>query len=523
VGAAARVEVPIYDNAELRQAQAAYASMLELARGDCALFNELVLRDEESGDPIEMLPVHYEWHENADSGRNMVLWAYPESGKSQQFSIGRVLWLLGRNPRLRIAILAAAERQVKKIIAALRRHIESNKTLHLIFPELRRGDLWTDSAISVARPGIIKDPSVQAVSPNGAVQGARLDLVIIDDVLVEENTRTAYQRKKIGTWIRASAFSRLSKKSQVIMLANAFHPDDFAHELARSGWLSKKYPVLDEHGNSNSPTRWPMSRIEKVRDEELGPTEFARMMLCQARADEDARFQKKWIDACKKRGLGYSLFKSLREAVDFIGDDYWQRKGLEWAWGTPDPFPPGFCVFTGVDLGVSKKDAADPTVLFTFLLWPDGTRQILDVRRGRWQSPQIIRNVVDVWRRYGTMFFVENNAAQQYLVEWLAEDYPNIVVRGFRTGVNKHNRAYGVESIASELERAKWLVPCGVRAVNGQLQLVMAPVLQIWEQELLYYSPDGHTGDCLMAQWIGREAARAWNGVRRTAEVRVVG
>jgi len=516
---------PTYDRAaEVKQAQAAYASLLELAREDCALFCELTLKDEETGDPIEMLPMHYEWHGTADTGRNMVIWAFPESGKSQQFSVGRVLWLLGRNPRLRIAILAAAEKQVKKIIASLRRHIETNATLHHIFPDLRRGVMWTDHAITIARPGIIKDPSVQAVSPNGAVQGARLDVVIIDDVLVEENTRTAYQRNKTGTWIRASVFSRLSKRSQVIVLANAFHPDDFAHELARQGWLAKKYPVMDAAGNLASPQRWPKERINKVRTEEYGPTEFARMMMCEAHADEDARFQQAWIDKCKQRGLGYPMFKSLRDFVHWIGPEYWRRKGLSWDLRPKSfRFAPGFRTFTGIDLGVSKQDSADHTVLFTFLLWPDQTRQLLNIRRGRWKSPEIIAQVVDVWTRYRSWMFVENNSAQQYLLEWLAEDYPEILVRGFRTGMNKHSRAYGVESLAGELEAASWLIPCELGVVNGETQLVTEPNVQVWEQETRYYSPDGHTGDCLMAQWIGREAARAYAAKHRGGEVRVLG
>ncbi len=502
----------------MQQAEAAYESLIALAREDCALFCEMVLRDEETGLPIEMTAMHNEWHRVAATGRNMVLWAFPESGKSQQLSIGRVLWLLGRNPRLRIAILAASERQAKKLIASLRRHIENNAVLRQIFPDLQRGDLWTDSAISVRRPGIIKDPSVQAISPSGAIQGARINVLIIDDVLVEENTRTAYQRDKIATWIRVSAFSRLSKKSQVVFLANAFHPDDLAHQLARLGWWAKKYPVLDEQGKSTYPARWPMDRIERARSEELGPTEFARMMLCQARADEDARFQAAWIDKCKLRGRGYPMPQSLEKFVKWMGPFFWRRHNIEWQFTPKLRFPPGFIVLTGVDLGVSQRDAADPSVLFTILVWPDGSRQVLNVRRGKWQSPQIIKNVLEVHEAYGSVFLVENNAAQEYLVQWLSLEHPEIKVRGFRTGKNKRDLAFGVESIAGELEDGKWVIPSDD---DGTVH----PNVRVWEQEMLYYAPDGHTGDCLMAAWIAREGARAYHAMKQgtAATVRVLG
>lgn len=503
----------------VKEAQAAFASLCALARQDCALFCELVLSDEETGQPIEMSEMHEEWHRVADSGQNMIVWAFPESGKSQQFSIGRVLWMLGRNPRLRIAILAAAERQVKKLIASLRRHIESNPILHQIFPELRRGELWTDHAITVARPGIIKDPSVQAISPNGAIQGARINVLIIDDVLVEDNTRTAYQRTKTNVWIRASAFSRLTRNSQIIVLANAFHPDDLAHELAREGWWAKKYAVLDARGEPTYPARWPKERIESTKLE-LGPTEFARMMMCQARSDEDARFQAAWIDACKLRGRGYPFFKDLEELVAWVGDAYWKKRGIVWQFDQhPFRFPPGFAVITSADLGVSGRDAADPSVLFTILVWPDGTRQVLEVQRGRWQAPEIIRRIVDTHQRFRGAVFVESNAAQDYLIQWLSQDHPEILVRGFRTGTNKRSRAFGVESIAGELEGRLWLIPSNE---DGSVH----PNIRVWEQEMLYYSADGHTGDVLMSAWIAREAARAYQNGRAQgsrAEVRVVG
>ena len=40
-----------------------------------------------------------------------------------------------------------------------------------------------------------------------------------------------------------------------------------------------------------------------------------------------------------------------------------------------------------------------------------------------------------------------------------------------------------------------------------------------WIQEMLYYDPEAHTGDRLMASWFAREAARGFErGIQRTLD-----
>lgn len=435
--------------------------------------------------------------------------SYTVTHNSQQLAIGRSLWLLGKNPRYRVAILAAAEKQAKKLIDSLRKHIESNEVLHQIFPQLKRGDLWQDNAITVERTGIIKDPSVQVVSPGGKVQGARIDVLVIDDVLVEDNTRTAYLREKTATWIRTSAFSRMSRRGQIIMLANAFHPDDFAHVLAKEGgFWSKKYPVLLPDGTSAWPERWPMERINQKRTADgMGPTEFGRMYMCEPRNDGDARFKGEWIELCKAKGEGWPLFRDLKSFIEFVGPEYWMKAGILWGdiksltWRN---LPPGFLTVTGVDLGVSRKDSADPTVVFTILVWPDGTRHPLNIQRGKFSSPEIMQQVVDAHTRFHSICIVEDNGAQDYLLQGLRQDYPDMPVRGFRTGRNKH-QAYGVESVGGEMSEGRWLIPSS----DGKTD----PVISVWLTEMLYYTAKGHTGDALMASWFAREGARAFHSV----------
>lgn len=467
-----------YRNIAVAQASQRYAATIPIAREDCATFNALALRDEETGDPITNAPFHEEWHDVADAGGNMVLWAHPESGKTQQFAIGRVIWQLGRDPRKRFAILSATLNQGKDIISAIQGHILNNPVVHDCFPHLRPGGMWAANAITVERPYGIKDPSVQAFGTDqGSIQGKRLDGLICDDALTEDNTRTPYQRDKLDKWVRSSAFSRLTKNAQVMFLANAWHPDDMAHRLAKQGWWNKRYPVLDANGAPTWTDRWPLHRIEKARTELYGPLEFARQMLCQARDESSARFKAEWVERCKERGKGKSLAFALRVV------------------------PQGFRVYTGVDLGVSQRAGSDLTVFFTICVHPDGSREVLDITSGRLTGPQIIQQIVDIHHRYNSIVIVENVAAQDYILQF-ARQMTNVPVKPLTTsGSRKWNVDFGVESLAVELANGKWIIPC---ADDGTVH----PEVDAWISEMLYYDPTTHTGDRLMAAWFAREGSR---------------
>jgi hypothetical protein len=486
------------------QAQLAWAAMLRLARRDCPAFCEMVLRDEETGNHIQVKPFQAAWHYAIERYRNVVIWAFPESGKTQQLAIARVLWLLGKDQRRRYAVLSATQSQAKKIIRTAQQHIIENQILHQVFPDLRRGTLWTDVSLEVERPGGIKDPSLQAYSPEGGtIQGARLDGLIIDDVLTENNTRTNYQRDKIEEWIRASAFPRLAKGAWVCLLTNAWHPKDMAHNLERQGWHSMRFPVLDQDGKLAWPERWPLDRIEHVRTQVLGPIEFSRQMLCQPRDESTARFQRSWIEQCLALGEGFATYSSLQDIAErdpeFAAEMSLTEELLEMG-----GMPAGFMTITGVDLAISARPGSGKSALFTLLLWPNGMRQVLEVQAGRWSGPEIIDRVVSVNERFRSTVVVENNAAQDFLVQWVRERAPGMRVRAFTTGRNKLSPEYGVESLAAEMAASRWLIPCEVGSRR------VARGVADWIDDMLAYDPQGHTGDRLMASWIAREAARMY-------------
>lgn len=405
---------------------------------------------------------------------------YVTTHNTQLISIGYLIWLLGKNPRGRYAILAATSSQGERAILAIQEHITNNPVVAAVFPNLRRGPIWSSSQMTVLRPEHgIAGPSIQAFGVDqGSIQGRRLDGIIIDDILTETNTRTAHQRARIDRYVRSSAFSRLGEDGFAIFLANAWHPQDMAHELEREGWVARRYPIVDEDtGQCIWPTKFPPSRLEEIKAT-LGPLEYARQMLCRPRDDSTSRFKRAWIEGCLERGRGR------------------MRRDFGIAVATKDTE-----AYTGVDLGVGQSAQHDLTSIFTFLLHPNEDRELVRLEAGRWSGPEIVRKVIETHTRFQSMVFVEDNAAQDYIRQF-ATAQTAIPVRGLTTtSKRKHSVQFGVESIATELYNRKWILPCSAQGVPDE---EVGNLIQ----EMLYYDPAGHTGDRLMSMWIAREGMR---------------
>lgn len=457
----------------IRKARAARALAARRAREDVNAFCEFVLKDELTGQPIVQAPMHIAWQRLLDEHDRLMLWAHVEAGKTQQIAVGRTLYEMGHNTSLRWLVLGNTKDGGRKISNLLRSYIEKSDELHEVFPKLVPHEPWGEYAFSVRRGAPAKDPTVQTAGVHGNIQGGRLDRVLGDDLLDYENTLTQTARRDlIGWW--PTVTGRLSSRARVRILGNAFHPEDLYHWLGRQdGWEAYRYPV-HVNGVPRWPERWPWERIEQ-RARELGPIEAQRQLMCEARDDSTARFPKRAIELALHLGEG----KQLCSALTVV--------------------PPGYKTYTGVDLAVQQKDSSDTTCIFTIAVSPYGTRSVLAIDRGKWPGPEIVKRIIDAHRRFQSIIWVENNAAQDFIRQWVnaSEAVP---INGFTTGRNKAHPEFGVEHIATEMANGKWEIPNNGGRCHHEVQR--------WIDEMLYYDPAAHTGDALMACWFAREGAR---------------
>ena len=318
---------------------------------------------------------------------------------------------------------------------------------------------------------------MRAVGVHGDLTGARVDRLIVDDVLDPENCESDAGRKKLSAWYKAVAVGRLTKRARILVVGTAYHPKDLLHELSRlPGWKWFRFPVINKDGQSLWPDRWPAQRIEHKKAE-LGPAEFARQLLCKARDDGESRFKQEWIDLALRAGDGLTFLDQVE----------------------PEDLEEGSMLFTGVDLAVQRMKRSDETVFFTFLEDKKGRRRVIDITAGKYTGPEIIAKIIQIHDRYRSIIVVENVGSQQYLVQFATEN-SNIPIVPFTTGKQKHDPIFGVEGMAIELFNSKWVFP----NIGGR----MHPELDKLITEMLFYTPSKHTGDRLMASYFAREKAR---------------
>lgn len=432
---------------------------------------------------------HEEWHRFFDENEIAVLFAPVEHAKTQQIAIGRALWAIGRNPELTMAIVSDTEKQALKIANAIKRHIVANPRVARVFPALRPSPLetdpWTGASFTVARTNLAaKDPTVQVVGVGGAINGARLDVVILDDALDMRNTANEPQIEKVLEWIDSTLFTRIRDGGVLWWIGTPWKTIDPMHQVGdRAGVACARYSAVLNHDEQDParwiplwPEEWSAARLAKVYARTT-PIVFARKYLCRVRSDENSRFAEIWIKAAKDRGRGFELEPRAPVVDGQIA-----------------------ACFTGVDLGVGKK-AKNGRTAFVTLARHGRFARVVSVKSGHFRAPEILQILRDETFRFRSFAYVENNAAQDFLLQFAVEGADPLPVVGWTTGANKHDEQFGVEALAVEYRNGVYILPSGE---DGQCD----PEVEALANDFLFYDPAVHTPDRIMAFWLARQAMR---------------
>lgn len=495
-----------------------FAEQADAASKDPKAFFEFVVKHETTGADLKCEPHQRVIFDFVMAHRHCVV-RLPV-GTSKTFSMGALtLYLLGQDLTGRGAVVSSTQGQAMKPLAMVRDTIESSQRLRMVFPKLRKSlrktDEWTQSEITVDRPPGIRDASLVAVGIDGAIAGARLSWIIVDDILDRENTSSPAGLKKVHDWFDSSVLSRIDPGIGRIVVTNTpWDPEDLTYRLEAAGWPTltmdvtgnitlKNCPEWDSddivpsarpgevyrlaaHGEPRNErgevceetvplwaARYGWAEIEGLKGDHL-LHRFNQLYMCICRSDETAKCKIEWVETCKANGRGLGLCAS------------YTGSGL---------------TITGVDLAVGKGAQYDNTALFTFEQLEDGHRRILDAEFGQWDAPTIVDKVISKHQRFRSLVMVENNAAQDYLRQFVLKKNASVPIKAHTTGRGKSHPEYGIEGIFLEMRNGAWIIPCGP---TGKLH----PAVEKWVAECLYYNPDGHPGDVLMASWLAVELAR---------------
>ena len=442
----------------------------------------------------------------------------PEHAKSTVLTINYVTYRLSVDPNVRIIIVSKTQGMARKFLSAIKTRLSHPNWTKMQVSFGPNGGYKADSPtwsadmiyLGAGRDSGEKDPTVQALGFGSQIYGARADLIILDDVVMNAN---AHEWEKQIEWLQKEVITRLGRHGKLLIVGTRVAPIDL-YKMIRDPdqWTGGKSPftymampsVLEfDEDPKKWKTLWPWTdRAEGEQDEPNeqglypkwdGPSLFTRrsevapsvwaMVYQQEDVQSDSIFSPTIVAGCvngmRKRGPlkkdtpGHP--KNVDSTYTIIGFD---------------PAVTGRSAFVAVSYNRS-----------------DGKIYVLDCVNMVDPTPQKENALIKEWveRFKPQEFRVEINAHQKYyamdteLRDYLASY--GCQLNSHFTGKNKWDVGFGVASMASLFGSAK----------DGRFQdnnLIEFPSnegsegLKSLIQQLIIWKPDTkNPTDCVMALW----------------------
>lgn len=209
------------------------------------------------------------WIQEQDKEYKLILW--PRDHGKSRYAAFYTVWRLVRDPSLSIIYASATSSLAEKMLEFIKTKILESKKFQSYFPnmineETGRRAMWTQSKIIVDHPMRTlhgsSDPTYVTVGVGGNLTGNHGALVVLDDVVVYNNTVLEGEtgRQKVNNWVGMLA-SILSAENDCLVVGTRYHPDD-----AYSMMIEAEYEIFDEETGEMMHTV-PMYRVNQANVE----------------------------------------------------------------------------------------------------------------------------------------------------------------------------------------------------------------------------------------------------------------
>lgn len=327
------------------------------------------------------------WHIDAIAWQLMRVWrgectrliinVPPRSAKSICVTIGYTAWVMGHDPRKRIMAISYANELSLKHAADFRSVVTSG-WYRALFPGFtikanRKNEIETSER-----------GSRFAGSIGGSVLGRGADLIVIDDPINGlDAVLSAAERRRVTEFYDATLYSRLNDRinGAIIIVMQRLHQDDLVgHVLDKEPWEVLSIPAIAMEDATYRIGEGPGAVYRRRAGEVLHP----------------GREPIAWLNAAK-RNLGTLNFSAQYQQNPLPAEGNAIKRGWIRSY---DRTPVGF------DLVVASWDTA--STLAETSDWSVGTvwgaqgqhYYLLDVIRGRWESPELRRQMIAVAQQY---------------------------------------------------------------------------------------------------------------------------
>lgn len=360
-------------------------------------------------------------------------------GKSTALTVVRVIYELVRNPEIRILIASNTQIQAEVFLREIKQHLESNQAFIDVFGNLV-GAKWDTKEINVAtRKGFAKESNVTCLGVGGGIIGRHYDLIIGDDLVDEENSRTDVQREKFKIWFYKVLDPTLEPGGREYMHGTRYYPNDHYEHIINSA--STKDADGNQVPKENPSTEdFKFISFPAIVDEKEDITIWPEKMTME------------WLMA-KRRTMGRAIFDSqYMNSTKAMEGKIFQYNNIRY-YDTP---PDQLVIIQGVDLAISEKETADYFSIVTVAKDEYNRIYLLDVFKERMSFLAQFRTIVAKWQQFRALrVFIEANAYQMAQVHMLAakSDVPVVPIITLK---DKVTRAW---HLAAKFEAAQVFFP----------------------------------------------------------------
>lgn len=171
----------------------------------------------------------------------LIIMAFRGVGKSFVTS-AFVLWLLYRNPQLKILVVSASKERADSFTTFTRRLIDEVPILYFLKPKPGTRDSRLSFDVGPATSD--QSPSVKSVGINGQITGSRADVIIADDIEVLNNSATHGARESLGEKVKEfDAVLKPLKSARIIYLGTPQCEMSLYNVLGERGYERRIWPA----------------------------------------------------------------------------------------------------------------------------------------------------------------------------------------------------------------------------------------------------------------------------------------
>jgi predicted phage terminase large subunit-like protein len=246
----------------------------------------------------EAKPFHLEMMRFQSAAKDTCLALAPRGfGKSIILTIVRTVFEIIRNPNIRILIASNTQLQSEIFLREIKFHLEHNVRVLEYFGCFASDDKWDNREIIVGpRTSSAKESTVSCVGVGGAVASRHYDLIIADDLVDEENSRTELQREKVKTWYYKTLGPCLEPDGRIFVIGTRYHYLDLYGHLIKNELADKHQiiPAIDTDGKTPWPEKFSLEWLE-IRRQQMGSLIFNTQYMNDVSMMRGSIFKEEWF------------------------------------------------------------------------------------------------------------------------------------------------------------------------------------------------------------------------------------